>query len=402
MVNSAQIMRQTMQTGLYDPLQGGVYSAQKAAAAPVERSQAMGYAVEVMSDPMQELEDAMEELSFQFEEKAMKKLGDRKLGEQATRSLRMIEAIQKWQQVMPDMPGREFLERLLNQLRAQTKGGQLPTAQNLLNQLKEGSGDPSHLFAMLEVLESALGSNETELKELLAQAKQVLQEQEGASLRAGINIADEVKAWAESAEQMQELRDLYRGEVLGFKNPQACFRSLLSARGAEKLSESIDFLVKSCGVDLHSPSPSQSSEALARVLGDLQCVNVLTAVLDKFNNLAMHLTRAFGSACALNAEALTGKLLDLTEMPFVTASNIRSFVGSCDLMSLLAQVYFCTDLATIVRSLSSRLFETEDQRLKLVDAVQEHLDELVVQQADVDEAEAKKHAREQDEEEDWS
>ena len=399
MINTTQIMRQTMQTGLYDPLPGGVYSAQKANAPSVERSQAMGYAVEVMADPLQELEDAMEELSFQFEEKAMKKLGDRKLGEQSVRSLRMIEAIQKWQQVMPDLPGSAFLERLLTQLRAQLKGGAMPTPQDLRNALEEGSKDPSHLFAMLEALETALGPNETELKSLVMQAKQALQDQQGAELRAGVNIADQVRARAESNEQMQELRDLYRGEVLGFKNPQACFRSLLAARGADKLAESIDFLVKSCGVDLNSPAPSQSSVALARVLGDLQCVNVLMAVMDKFNSLSLHLTRAFGAPCALTAETLTGKLLDFTEMPFVTSSHIRTFVGSCDLMSLLAQVYFCTDLATIVRSLSSRLFETEDQRRQLVEAVQDHLDELVMRQSDVDQAEAEKRARDEEEEE---
>ena len=399
MINATQMMRQTMQTGLYDPLQGGVYSAQKVNTPPVERSQAMGYAVEVMADPLQELEDAKEELSFQFEEKAMKKLGDRKLGEQSVRSLRMIEAIQKWQQVMPDLPGGAFLERLLNQLRAQIKGGARPTPQDLRNALEEGSKDPSHIFALLESLEAALGADETELKALVAQAKQTLQAHEGAELRAGLNIADEVRAMAKSTEQMQELRDLYRGEVLGFKNPQACFRSLLAARGADKLAESIDFLVKSCGVDLNSPAPSQSSEALARVLGDLQCVNVLTAVMDKFNLLALHLTRAFGSPCALAAETLTGKLLDLTEVPFVTSSHIRTFVGACELMSLLAQVYFCTDLASIVRALSPRLFETEDQRRQLVEAVQDHLDELVVRQAEVDQAEAEKRAREEDEEE---
>ena len=398
MLNSTQILRQTMQASLYDPLQGGVYSAQKVNTPPVERSQAMGYAVEVMADPLQELQDSMEELSFQFEEKTMKKLGDRKLGEQSVRSLRMIEAIQKWQQVMPDLPGGAFLERVLNQLRTQLRGGAQPTPQDLRNLLSEGSRDPSHLYAMLEALEQALGSAEADLKTLIAQAKQDLQEQQGAELRAGINIADEINARAQDAAQMQELRDLYRGEVLGFKNPQACFRSLLAARGAGKLTESIDFLVKSCGVDLNSPIPSQSSEALARVLGDLQCVNVLTAVMDKFNLLSLHLTRAFGSPCALNAETLTGKLLDLTEQPFVTSTHIRIFVGACDLMSLLAQVYFCTDLASIVRSLSSRLFETEDQRRQLVDAVQDHLDDLVVRQSDVDQEEQEKRARDEDEE----
>ncbi len=386
MLNPTQIMHQTMQAGRYEALQGGAYQVQATPAPVVEKAQAMGYEVAVMADPLQELEDAMEELAFQFEEKAMKKLGERALGAKSIRGRQMIETIQKWQRLMPDLPGGAFAERLLNQLRQSVRGGATPNAvrQYLA---EEGARDPSHQFALLDALEAALGPEEAELKRLLAEAKQALEAERGADVRAGFNLADEINARAASAEQMQELRDLYRGEVLGFKNPQACFRSLLAARGAGKLAESIEFLIKGCGVDLNSPSPSQSPEALARVLGDLQCVNVLTAVLDRFGQLSQHMLRAFGQMPALGAEQMTEKLLGFTEMPFVGAEQIQKFIGECGVATLLAQVYFCTDLARIVRALSSRLFETEDARQTLVAAVQDDLDELVMRQSEYDQKE---------------
>ncbi len=393
MLNSTQIMRQTMQAGMYDALQGGVYAAQKVSAPAVERGEALGYKVEVMADPLQELEDSMEELSFQFEEKSMKKLGDRKLGEKSLQGLRMLDAVQKWQQIMPDMPGAAFMERLLNQLRQLVRSGRQALPEEVRQQLSQGSGDPSHQFAMLEALESALGAGEKELKELLARTKQELQAQQGAEVKAGFNIAEEVNLRAQNQTEMQELRDLYRGEVLGFKNPQACFRSLLASRGAGKLAEAIDFLVKSCGVDLNSPSPSQGAEELSRILGDLQCVNVLCAVLDKFKALSMHVMRAFGETCAMNAEQMTEQTLDLTETPFVNSSHIKKFVDGCMPGSLLSQVYFCTDFAAIVRSLSSRLFDAEDARMALVGAVQDHLDELVMRQTEDDERELEESER---------
>jgi len=401
MLDSTQIMRQTMQAGLYDALQGGVYSVQKPVAPQVERGEAMGYKVEVMANPLQELEDSMEELSFQFEEKAMKTMGDRKLGEKSRLGTRMLEAIQRWQQIMPDLPGGAFLERLLNQLRQLVRGGRANPGE-VLKQLAEGSEDPSHQFAMLDALEQALSSGETELKALLAKAKEQLQAQRGPEVRAGLNIADEVNQRAQDFAQMQDLRDMYRGEVLGFKNPQDCFRSLLAARGPAKLGESIDFLLKSCGVDLNSPSPSQSAEELSRILGDLQCVNVLTAVMDKYNALSMHLMRAFGQPPAMSAQQMTEQTLEFTETPFVNSTHIQKFVDGCMPGILLGQVYFCTDLASIIRSLSSRLFQDESARMSLVDAVQDHLDELVVRQTEVDqlelEEEEKKRQREEEDE----
>jgi hypothetical protein len=55
------------------------------------------------------------------------------------------------------MPGKEFVDRLLRHLRQAAEGGRnLPTPERLLGELARGSGDPSHLFAMLEVLASPL------------------------------------------------------------------------------------------------------------------------------------------------------------------------------------------------------------------------------------------------------
>jgi hypothetical protein len=46
-------------------------------------------------------------------------------------------------------------------------------------------------------------------------------------------------------------------------------------------------------------------------------------------------------------------------------------------MKLLAQVDFCRELMGVFRQLSSRLFASEEDRTRLVDATQEHLDGLI-------------------------
>ena len=393
MVNTADIMRNLMlNAGRLDALQNASFSAQQVNKAAAESGQAMGYTLQVMEDPMADLMDSMEELSFQFEEKEMKAAGERKLGEMRGPRAAYLTAVETWQKVLPDMPGGEFMERMLRNLRNAQSNGQMPDVRQFLAKLGEGSQDPSHQFAMIEILEKALGEGDAELKALLANAKRQLTEANGPEIRAGINLAEQINEQAKDMSEIRDLRDLYRSEVLGFKNPQDCFRSLLATRGAGRMGESVDFLIRGCGVDLASASPTKSVEELHRILEDLQCVNVLNTVMEKTDQLAGKMQSVFGFKCQMNGEAMTGRIMEFTEMPFVGAQNIASFIAACGVNPLLAQLYFCTGLVGIFRQLSSRLFQDEEGRTKLVDAGQEHLDGLVLLEEEAERREKDKES----------
>jgi len=383
MIDSAQVLRhQLQQAGRFDQLQNESVTSHQMNQAGVQSGQALGYRLEVEQNPMADLMDSMEELSMQFEEKEMKTAGQRKLGERLGPRSAYLTAVEKWQRVLPDMPGGAFMERMLSLLRQKGgQGGPRPDAQGLLKMLRRESADPSHMFAVLDVLEEAT-EGEPELQALVRQAKALLEQKEGAEARAGINLAEVVNANAETPEEMQNLRDLYRSEILGFSTPQDCFRSLLANRGAGRLAESIDFLFQGLGVDLQSASPSRSSEELRRILTDLQCVEVLKTVMDKCESLAGKMLSQFGETCLMSGEKMTGKIIDFTEMSFVSAGNISAFVSSCGITQLLARLYFCTTLSQLFRGLSPRLFGEEGGRFRLIDATQEHLDGLVSQQED--------------------
>lgn len=384
MLDAAQIMRQALQAGRFDTLQNEAFSAAQTNKAAVESGQAMGFTLQVMDDPMADLMDSMEELSFQFEEKELKSAAERKLGAARANRNAYVTAVETWQKTLPDLPGGAFMERMLRALRQMAQSGRSMDPGQLLKMLGEGSRDPTHQFAMVDILEQALAPEEADLHRLLETAKQELTRTKGAEIRAGVNLAAVVNAKAQSPEEMQGLRDLYRGEVLGFKSPQDCFASLLQTRGAGRLADAIDFLIKGCGVDLQSPSPSQSPEELRRILGDLQCVQVLKTCLDKLTVLSGKMASQFGEPCLLSGEKLTGRVMDFTQMPFVNAANIASLISTCGLSQLLAQIYFCTGLIDVFRQLSPRLFDQEADRFRLEDAAQEHLDGLVSLQEEAD------------------
>ena len=380
-MDAAQILRHVISTQ-YDVAarQGEALdrAAQSATTAPAaETGRAMGVALQVEADPAAELMDSMEELTAQFEEKSLKKLADRKLGEAQGPRSSFLRAIEAWSKVLPDMPGRDQLDRLLRQARQARAGGQPMSADTLLRELGRASTDATHQFAMLDLLEQMLGESEGDLAQLVKDARAQLMAEKGPDVKAGLNLAQEVNARAGTPDEMQGLRDLYRSEVLGFTKPQDCFRSLLAARGPEGLKGAISFLLAGCGADLAASNPSMDPVELRRILLDLQCVDVLQTVLGDLDKLGARMQSQFGEACRLTGEQMTGRVLDFTEQAFVTAPGIGAFVGEAGLQALLAQMDFTRELVGLFRRLSPRLFGKETDRQKLVDAAQEHLDGLV-------------------------
>ena len=378
--DAAQILRQTYAAGAEAAQFRDLAEPQRVAEPAVQRGEIAGTAFVVEEDPMAELMDSMEELSFQFEEKATKRVAERKLGEMQGPRSALLRAVESWMAVMPDMPGRDFLVRILRNLRNSFTAGAPMSERELMRELARGSTDPSAQFAMLDTLEQAFGEAEGAMLELVRRTKAMLTQERGPEIRAGINLAEEVNARATTPEEMRELRDMYRSEVVGFTKPQECFRSLLAARGADGIKAALDFLIAGCGADLKSSSPSLEAAALGRILTDLQCVSVLQSVLESLTALGRRMDREFGEKCLMDGEQMSGRVLDFTEQAFVAAPGIASFISDCGIKKLLARMDFARELTGLFRKLSPRLFEREGDRQKLVDAAQEHLDELITEE----------------------
>ena len=378
-LEAAQILRHAFASGADAVRDASDVAAQQKVAAP-ERGVAMGTSFVVESNPMSELMDSMEELSFQFEEKESKRVGERKLGEMQGPRTALVKAIEKYLAMMPDMPGKEFVNGMARSLRFMAASGSLPDPRELLKELARGSTDPSHQFAMLDILEQAFGEGEEGIRDLVRQTKASLLEAKGPEVKAGLNLANEVNARATSPDEMQSLRDMYRGEVVGFTKVQDCFRSLVATRGAAGLSDALSFLMAGCAADLASSSPSIDPAALSRILTDLSCVQVLKTVMERLSALSGRMEVQFGEKCLLGGEQLAGRVLDLTEQSFVAAGSMASLVGDCGLVKLLSKMDFMREMNRIFRQLSPRLFAKESDRLSLVDASQEYLDELVAEE----------------------
>jgi type III secretion system YopN/LcrE/InvE/MxiC family regulator len=383
--DGAQFLRNPIRFDRMDTMMPGVIDTPDAAKA-LETGRLGGATVVVQNDAASELMDSMEELSMQFEEKASKKISDRKLGETRSRSL-YTDAIEKWMKTMPDMPDKKEMENLLKLLRQSRESGDMPTLSRFSGMLQKLSSDPSHQFAMLDILDAALDSEDGDIRGLVSSMRESLMKEKGGEVMAGINLAREVNARSTTPEEMSDLRNLYRSEILGFKSPQDCFRSILASRGAAAMEAATDFLIKGCGVDLASALPSRDPVELRRIMQDLQCVQVLKTVLGMMDALGNRMTREFGVKMLLDSSAMTSRIVDFTEKPCGSAHEIGVFVSQCAVMKLLAQMDFTREIMSVFRKLSPRLFSSEDDRERLVDSAQEHLDSLIAQEIDPDEGE---------------
>lgn len=380
--DAAQILRQTYAAGAEAAQMAQSLQREPSAAPEIRRGEINGTAFIVEADPLAELQDSMEELSFQFEEKTAKRVADRRMGPLQGMRAAFVRALEAWRALMPDMPGAETIKKSIQVVREMLRAGgfQGNAAEALLKILGGASTDPSHQFAMLDLMEQMLAEGEGELRDAIRQARTLLMSEKGAEVKAGINLAEEVNARATTPAEMQDLRDLYRSEVVGFTKPQECFRALLANRGPGGLADAISFLIAGCGADLGSGSPSMEAAKLGRILTDLGCVQTLQTVFERLTQLGFRMGREFGEPCFLNGEQLTGRVLDLTEQAFVAATAIAHLVGDCGMQQLLAQMDFTRELTRLFRQLSPRLFAKEGDRQRLVEAAQEHLDELIAKE----------------------
>ena len=133
--DAAQILRQTYAAGAEAAQMRELAEPSRAEVAAPARGELKGTAFMVEADPMAELMDSMEELSFQFEEKAAKRVGERKLGEMQGPRSALLRAVESWLAVMPDLPGRDFLTRIMRQMRSSAASGRPIDAGDLLKEI---------------------------------------------------------------------------------------------------------------------------------------------------------------------------------------------------------------------------------------------------------------------------
>lgn len=332
----------------------------------------MGNAAVQVEDPMSLLADAAEELTFAADTTDEFELEDRKERERAEESL--AERVKLYQDLMHEAGKAQDIDRLKDSLRA--REGREKAAREALYRFP----DPSDAYAALSDALESLSNDPSVDPAVLEDVRQGLAELEaehGPRIRSGIQGALAAAGYAD-LDGTDNLRDLYRQTVCDFTDVNAAFAHIHEKYGDVGFDKAMDFLFNALSNDLATDVPSMETTHLENVHANLEQVRLLQSTHVQCERLLQRWESVHGvSDAALTPMELLGDMVNLRNENFLGAMHIDRIAAKAKAPDIERQVLFLQELLNMTRNLPVRLFDGEQGRMKVLDAVQEAVDNAI-------------------------
>ncbi len=331
----------------------------------------MGHAASLIADPMSLLADAAEELTFSVDSTDEFELSEREEEDKALKA--QEERVKLYKELMHEAGKSEELNQLVDGLiKAKTRN-------EALRQAQERFPDSSDAYAALDFALDELKKRgaDPEAIQAVQDAQSDLLSAEGPAVRAGIQAMLGAQG-LEDLDSGESLRGLYRRAVCDFAGVNEVFDHLLEKYGPAKFDEAMGFLVRTLGTDLAADVPSMEKTHLENVNANLGLVRLLQSAYAQCDRVMERWHDVHGIAdCKLDSRALLGRVLDLREDNFISAAQINSIVAEAMPPDLEREVLFLQELLQMTRSLPSQLFDGHSGHMKVLDAVQDAVDNAI-------------------------
>ncbi len=330
------------------------------------------------------LQDAAEELTFQFGESEEKTLARRTIEEEDLKEDKNQDAddIKHVQQVMGKLGDmhKSILDRVLQILMRMRNAD----AAALRNQVREQLPEPAHQYAVLLALVAKLHEEGAPAAQIQCAktALQQLEQEQGPAIRAALNIAEVVTEFS-SAQlgDVPTLRNTYRDTVLDHQDLAQTFGKLLDHYGDAELPQAIQYLLKALGADLAADGASIDRSKLNAVLNDLYRLEVLTGLLEDCDTLVMR-NRAPDNA--FRGSALLREVLDLQNNPWLRPDLIAPLLAKLGLRNVIFEINFLREFKELARMIPLKAYAEPEQRARLLDAIQQAMDSAIDREEDED------------------
>ncbi len=332
----------------------------------------MGNAAARVEDPMSLLADAAEELTFAADTTDEFELEDRKERERAEESL--AERVKLYQDLMHEAGKARDVDRLKDSLRA--REGREKAAREALSRFP----DPSDAYAALSDALESLSDDPSVDPAVLEDIRQGLAELEaehGPQIRSGIQGALAAAGYAD-LDGTDNLRDLYRQTVCDFKDVNAAFAHIHEKYGDVGFDKAMDFLFNALSNDLATDVPSMETTHLENVHANLEQIRLLQSTHVQCERLLQRWESIHGvTNAALTPMELLGDMVGLRNENFLGAMHIDRIAAKAKAPDIERQVLFLQELLSMTRNLPIQLFDGEQGRMKVLDAVQESVDNAI-------------------------
>ena len=321
----------------------------------------MGNAAVQVEDPMSLLADAAEELTFAADTTDEFELEDRKERERAEESL--AERVKLYQDLMHEAGKAQDIDRLKDSLRA--REGREKAAREALYRFP----DPSDAYAALSDALESLSNDPSVDPAVLEDVRQGLAELEaehGPRIRSGMQGALAAAGYAD-LDGTDNLRDV-----------NAAFAHIHEKYGDVGFDKAMDFLFNALSNDLATDVPSMETTHLENVHANLEQVRLLQSTHVQCERLLQRWESVHGVAdAALTPMELLGDMVNLRNENFLGAMHIDRIAVKAKAPDIERQVLFLQELLNMTRNLPVRLFDGEQGRMKVLDAVQEAVDNAI-------------------------
>lgn len=339
-----------------------------------------GQRIGLVKNPTAMLEDAAEELSFSHSEKVEKKLAKREMGKTALKTF-AIEQAERYLKEVPDLERNQKLRDFVSQIAKMDKDtnpGQLREAA------KKFSKDTTHQFLALSYAREQLaedGADPTLLANLDSAITELTEESRSA-IWAGLNVS---KVASEASKQglgdIQELRDSYRDVVLNFTSLSQVYKKITKEHKAEKLLDSVEFLLKGLAVEVGKDTRSLPKTQLKAIMDDIYQLKLLSGVYYQCDDLMTRTKHNYPVAQKLDGQALLQELLDLKENNWYSEQLVQQMAIRLKIDLPEAEIYFLNGLKDLIRLIPIKSFDDDNQRAQLLDSVQQALDIAIDKEA---------------------
>ena len=206
-----------------------------------------------------------------------------------------------------------------------------------------------------------------------------LEASDGPAIRSGICGALNAQGF-DSLGAPSELGALYRGAVCDFTDVNELYAHIQEKYGND-FEAALNFLYKALASDMAADVPSMEKTHLEHVnagLGELRSLqsarSLCVKLLDRWADV--HGVKD----CPLDDMALLGKIVGLRKEHFISGTQIARLADEARAPDIEHKVLFLQELLNTTRSFAPSLFDGNEGRMKVLDAVQDAVDNAIAEE----------------------
>ncbi len=345
----------------------------------LESSNYRGQSITRSHDPIGELEDAAEELTFGQSERVEDKLSKRKIKGRAGLKTFAMEQAEKYLKQVPDLERNKKLSDFVKTVLGE---GAQATPEKLRQGAREFSSDATHQFLALSYAheQAKIEHADPKLLSALEQTIEQLQAEEAPAIQAGLNVSTVANSFSESGlSDTQQLRDLYRDVVLDYGTVQEAYTKVVAQYEDRKFPEAVNFLLKSLSADLGASTHSISKVRLKQIMDDMYQLKSLNSMYDECQALLDRVRHRYVAVPeSVGTHDLMKELLTAQDRGWQGEGVFTALPGKLGISGSEPGIYFLQGFKEVVRLVPLKVFNSDPvKRERLLQSVQQSLDTLI-------------------------